>query len=82
MIDHKTSYSVKQVNDLEITGFRNSAFINLHGIFFLQNKQGAKQIAFVIHSYKQTLQEYLITNKFKVYLPNTNICFREKIFLT
>lgn len=82
LIDNKTSYSVKQVNDLEITGFRNSAFINLYGKIFLQNKQGTKQIAFVIHSYKQTLQEYLITNKFKDYLPNTNIRFREKTFLT
>ncbi|RHZ36331.1 AAA family ATPase [endosymbiont GvMRE of Glomus versiforme] len=81
-VDGKNNYSVKKVDSLEITGFRNSAYVTCQGIISLQNKQSSKQIAFVIHSHRQNLQEYLVGNKFKDHLPSTNIYFREKTFLT
>jgi len=44
--------------------------------------KNAKQIAFILYSHKQTLKDYLTANKFKDYLPQTDIQFRERTFFT
>lgn len=82
-VDEKTNYSVEKIDNLEITGFRGSSYVSLKGMISLKNKQSTKQIAFIFRSHKQTtLQDYLTANKFKDYLPHTNIYFREKSFFT
>ncbi|CAJ0913768.1 12909_t:CDS:2 [Entrophospora sp. SA101] len=82
-LDEKTNYTVEKIDNLEITGFRGSSYVSLKGMIALKSKEkNTKQIAFILHSHKQTLQDYLMANKFKDYLPQTNVQFRERTFFT
>lgn len=69
-VDGKTHYSVEKITNLEISSFRNSAYVTIQGTFSLLEKnktKSPKQIAFIIHTHKQSLHDYLTTHKFQDY---------------
>ena len=81
-VSEKKHYSVEKIDNLEITSFRGSSYVDLKGMISLKNQKSTKQFSFILHSHKQILQNYLLANKFKEFLPQTNIHFREKTFFT